>query len=203
MAETRRKFDRDFKEGAVRLARETGRPVAEVARDPGINEGTLGNWVNTDKRRRGDGTGELGEDERAELARLRKENAELAIEVMCLSAVSPSGSRTRWAGSGGGLIGSCRQDRCRATARSTASTRLCHRALVGRRRGRRQRCRRAAGCRRSPGRPAACRSCRPARSGRRPAGPCPGSSYARTPRLAWRARRPASACGVPELGHQS
>ena len=28
MAETRRKFDRDFKEGAVRLVRETGRPIA-------------------------------------------------------------------------------------------------------------------------------------------------------------------------------
>jgi len=35
--------------------------------------------LNADKRRRGDGT-ELGEDERAELARLRKENAELAME---------------------------------------------------------------------------------------------------------------------------
>jgi len=39
MAETRRKFDRDFKEGAVRLVRGTGRPVAQVARDRGINEG--------------------------------------------------------------------------------------------------------------------------------------------------------------------
>ena len=80
MAETRRKFDRDFKEGAVRLVRETGRPVAEVARDLGINEGTLGNWVNADKRRRGEGNGALSEDERAELARLRKENAELTME---------------------------------------------------------------------------------------------------------------------------
>ena len=80
MAETRRKFDRDFKEGAVRLVRETGRLVAEVARDLGVNEGTLGNWVNADRRRRGDGNGALGEDERAELARLRKENAELAME---------------------------------------------------------------------------------------------------------------------------
>jgi len=42
MAETRRKFDRDFKEGAVRLVRETGRPIAQVAKDLGINEGTLG-----------------------------------------------------------------------------------------------------------------------------------------------------------------
>ena len=42
MAETRRKFDRDFKEGAVRLVRETGRPIAQVARDLGINEGPWG-----------------------------------------------------------------------------------------------------------------------------------------------------------------
>src|SRR5205809_6064782 len=76
MAETRRKFDRDFREGAVRLVRETGKPIAEVARDLGINAGTLGNWVNADKRRRGDGSGALDEDERAELARLRRENAE-------------------------------------------------------------------------------------------------------------------------------
>jgi transposase len=80
MAETRRKFDHDFREGAVRLVRETGRPIAQVARDLGINPGTLGNWVNADKRRRGDGSGALDEDERAELARLRKENAELAME---------------------------------------------------------------------------------------------------------------------------
>ena len=80
MAETRRKFDRDFREGAVRLVRETGKPIAQIARDLGINEGTLGNWVNADRRRRGDGNGALGEDERAELARLRKENAELAME---------------------------------------------------------------------------------------------------------------------------
>ena len=80
MAETRRKFDEDFKQGAVRLVRETGKSIAQVARDLGINEGTLGNWVNVDRRRRGDGTGALSEDERAELSRLRKENAELAME---------------------------------------------------------------------------------------------------------------------------
>jgi transposase len=80
MAETRRKFDQDFKEGAVRLVRETGKPIAQVARDLGIHDGTLGNWVNADRRRRGEADGALREDERSELARLRKENAELAME---------------------------------------------------------------------------------------------------------------------------
>ena len=39
MADTRRKFDQDFKEGAVWLVRETGKPSAQVARDLGVNEG--------------------------------------------------------------------------------------------------------------------------------------------------------------------
>ena len=43
----------------MRLVRETGKPIAQVARDLGINEGTLGKWVNADRRRRGDGNGEL------------------------------------------------------------------------------------------------------------------------------------------------
>ena len=80
MAEARRKLDADFREGAVRLVRETGKPIAQVARDLGINEGTLGNWVERDRRRRDGGDGQLSEDERAELVRLRRENAELTME---------------------------------------------------------------------------------------------------------------------------
>ena len=52
MTGTRRKFDQDFKEGAVRLVWETGRPIAQVARDLGTNESTLENWVNVGRRRR-------------------------------------------------------------------------------------------------------------------------------------------------------
>ena len=60
MAETRRKFDQDFREGAVRIVRETGKPIAQVARDLGINEGTLANWIARDRQSR-DGDGALTE----------------------------------------------------------------------------------------------------------------------------------------------
>ena len=92
MPEMGRKFDQDFRESAVRLVRETSKPIAQVTRDLGINEGSLGNWVNADKRRRGDGTGVLDEVERAEMARLRKENAELAMERDVLKRSAPARS---------------------------------------------------------------------------------------------------------------
>jgi transposase len=78
--ETRRRYDAEFKEGAVRIVRETGKPIAQVARDLGIHPGTLKNWVAKDRRTREGGDGRLTESERAELIRLRKENAELAME---------------------------------------------------------------------------------------------------------------------------
>jgi len=79
MPETRRKFDREFREGAVRLVRETGKPIAQVAHDLGVNEGTLGNWCVKDRAER-EGSDGLSVDDAAELKRLRSEVAELRME---------------------------------------------------------------------------------------------------------------------------
>ena len=74
------KFDEDFKQGAVRLVLETGKPIAQVARELGVNEGTLGNWCARERRGREGGNPALSESERAELERLRRENVELRMQ---------------------------------------------------------------------------------------------------------------------------
>jgi len=79
MPEKRTKYDREFREGAVRIVEESKRPIAVVARDLGVNEGTLGNWVARAREAR-EGTEGLFKGDIAELKRLRSENAELRME---------------------------------------------------------------------------------------------------------------------------
>jgi transposase len=79
MPEKRTKYDQEFRAGAVRIVAETRKPIAQVARDLGVNEGTLGNWVAKDKAAR-EGTDGLSTGDVAELKRLRSENAELRME---------------------------------------------------------------------------------------------------------------------------
>lgn len=79
MPERRRRFDQEFREGAVRIVRETGKPIAQIARDLDINAGTLANWCAKDRAKRDGGDG-LPADDAAELKRLRTENAELRME---------------------------------------------------------------------------------------------------------------------------
>jgi transposase len=76
---TRRQFTQEFKRDAVELVRTTERPIAEIARELGIYDSTLGNWVKQDRVDRGEQDG-LSSDERARLRQLEADNAKLRME---------------------------------------------------------------------------------------------------------------------------
>ena len=89
MGSQRREFTPEYKDEAVKLVINTGRPVATVARrELGIKEQTLGRWVNVYRARQEAGDGALSETERVELARLRKENSELKMDRAFLKKAS-------------------------------------------------------------------------------------------------------------------
>ena len=70
-----RKFDRQFKEEAVRLVTEGGRSVSDVAHGLGIHENLLHTWKRKHKENPAGGLHLKPSDE--ELRRLQKENANL------------------------------------------------------------------------------------------------------------------------------
>lgn len=76
---TRRRFTDEFKRNAVELVRTTGKPIAQVARDLGVTETSLGRWVAQDRVDRGEREGLTSQD-RGRLAELERENAELRVE---------------------------------------------------------------------------------------------------------------------------
>ena len=77
---TRRSFTDDYKTGAVRLVLDEGKTVAAAARDLGLTESSLRNWVEQARADRTKGRTGLTTEERAELATLRKDNRELRME---------------------------------------------------------------------------------------------------------------------------
>lgn len=89
----KKRYDRDFKLGAVRLVVDEGRSVAEVAKDLGITDKSLYNWVAAykSKNKKEDlfvGSGNLSSME-AELKRLREEVRILRMERDLLKKTLP------------------------------------------------------------------------------------------------------------------
>lgn len=76
MREKRRKYSREFKSEAVRLVIETSRPIAEIAQEIGVHEGTLGAWVNKYRTEHAGDEPPLTLSERARLHELERENRE-------------------------------------------------------------------------------------------------------------------------------
>ena len=94
MSERRRKFSPQFKAEAVQMVLETGRPIAEVARDLGINEGTLGNWVNVWRRENPEPEPELTPVERVSVKEMEDEIRRLRMENEFLKKAAAFFART-------------------------------------------------------------------------------------------------------------
>jgi transposase len=76
----RRRFTSEFKAGAARLVLDENKTVGAVARELDLTPSALGVWVARALADRNKGRTGLTSEERAELARLRKENRELRME---------------------------------------------------------------------------------------------------------------------------
>ena len=89
------KYPPEFRERAVRIARESDRPIAAVARDLGMHHETLRVWVRQDEADDGTRSDRLTTAEREELAALRRENRDLrrSNEILKAARVSSTGQR--------------------------------------------------------------------------------------------------------------
>jgi transposase len=81
MPERRRKFSPEFRDEAVKMVVESRRPIAQVARELGVNPGTLGNWVATYRKAHPVADDPLAVSERARLRELERENQELRLRA--------------------------------------------------------------------------------------------------------------------------
>lgn len=82
MAQQRKKYSPEYKDEAVKMVLESdGRSIAAVARDLGINSGTLTNWVAAYRKKHPDEEEPLAISERARLRELERENRELRMKA--------------------------------------------------------------------------------------------------------------------------
>ncbi|MDA8038312.1 MAG: transposase [Actinomycetota bacterium] len=84
MARSKRSFSVEFREKAVAYVLEQNKSVAAAARELGIGESTLGNWVSAARGGGSGSTNTMTREEREEVRRLRAENRELQMRVELL-----------------------------------------------------------------------------------------------------------------------
>ena len=82
------KYPEELLDRGARMAFDSGRPIAHVARDLGIHPETLRKWVRQAEADEGKRTELLNSQEREELAQLRKDNRELRRANEILKAAS-------------------------------------------------------------------------------------------------------------------
>jgi transposase len=81
---SQRRYTPEFKRDAVALYETSGKSIAAVARELGMNDVTLGAWIHDQEKGRRTAESEETAADRAEAARLRKQIKELEDEVEIL-----------------------------------------------------------------------------------------------------------------------
>lgn len=94
MVEKRRKYSPQFRAEAVQMVLETGKSIAQVARDLGVNEGTLQNWVKTWRDENPEPNPELSPVERARVKEMEAEIRRLRMENEFLKKAAAFFART-------------------------------------------------------------------------------------------------------------
>ena len=80
MPRTRPPYPEGFRREAIGWPGWATRPQRQLAKDLGISDVSLRNWIKQEKAERGERPGGVSQDEREELNRLRDENAKLRME---------------------------------------------------------------------------------------------------------------------------
>src|ERR1700676_1263032 len=94
MSAERSRYSPDFKDEAVRFVIQSGRPIAQVARELKIHDGTLGNWVSKFRDENPVSEAPWSIRERARLAELERENRQLRLDNEFLGKAAPACSRS-------------------------------------------------------------------------------------------------------------
>lgn len=77
-------FTPEFREEASKMVVDGSRPIAQVARELGVGETTLGNWVKAYREKHAGDEPQLEMSERARLRELERKNRELEMENVFL-----------------------------------------------------------------------------------------------------------------------
>jgi transposase len=80
MSKSRRSFSPEYKEQVARMVVEESRAIPSTAREIGVNEQTLRNWIHNYRQNHAGDEPPLTISERARLRELEKENRELRLE---------------------------------------------------------------------------------------------------------------------------
>lgn len=91
----RRKFSAQFKAQAVQMVVQNDRPIAQVAKELHINDGTPGNWVKLYREENPEPEPALMPSDRLRLAELEAEVRELRMGNEFLKKPQPSSPRSR------------------------------------------------------------------------------------------------------------